>query len=378
MPGAVLYREGSRRAPDHRVGGGRRRRPGLAIRFAGIASREAADTLREAYLETAVRPEAGPGPRRGTTGTRSIGVTVRGLDGAELGDVQRHLPRRRERGVRRRWRRRTGRSTCPRSGRSSGSSPRAAARSSSTPKSLDLRPPRERRRTQIGRAPRDGRARKRKPAAADPAESPAPDPEVAATRRRAMTLEIDVLTLFPAMIDGPLALSIPGRIQEQGLADDPRPRPARLRPGPASLRGRRPIRRRRGHGDARRSRSSRRSNAVRRPESTVILLDPAARSSARRAPSTSPARASRPRLPALRGRRRAHPRVRRPRALDRRLRPLRRRAAGPRRHRRRHPAAAGRHRRRVDGRGVVQRRVAGVPAVHAPAVVPRHGRARRS
>ena len=33
-----------------------------------------------------------------------------------------------------------------------------------------------------------------------------------------MTLEIDVLTLFPAMIDGPLAESIPGRIQEQGLA----------------------------------------------------------------------------------------------------------------------------------------------------------------
>lgn len=33
-----------------------------------------------------------------------------------------------------------------------------------------------------------------------------------------MTLEIDVLTLFPAMIEGPLAQSIPGRIQEQGLA----------------------------------------------------------------------------------------------------------------------------------------------------------------
>src|SRR6478736_6332 len=33
-----------------------------------------------------------------------------------------------------------------------------------------------------------------------------------------MTLEIDVLTLFPAMITGPLAESIPGRIQEQGLA----------------------------------------------------------------------------------------------------------------------------------------------------------------
>jgi tRNA (guanine37-N1)-methyltransferase len=33
-----------------------------------------------------------------------------------------------------------------------------------------------------------------------------------------MTLEIDVLTLFPAMFGGPLAESIPGRIQEQGLA----------------------------------------------------------------------------------------------------------------------------------------------------------------
>jgi tRNA (guanine37-N1)-methyltransferase len=33
-----------------------------------------------------------------------------------------------------------------------------------------------------------------------------------------MTLEIDVLTLFPAMVTGPLAESIPGRIQGQGLA----------------------------------------------------------------------------------------------------------------------------------------------------------------
>jgi tRNA (guanine37-N1)-methyltransferase len=33
-----------------------------------------------------------------------------------------------------------------------------------------------------------------------------------------MTLEIDVLTLFPAMLDGPLAESIPARIQQQGLA----------------------------------------------------------------------------------------------------------------------------------------------------------------
>ena len=33
-----------------------------------------------------------------------------------------------------------------------------------------------------------------------------------------MPLEIDVLTLFPAMVEAPLAASIPGRIQERGLA----------------------------------------------------------------------------------------------------------------------------------------------------------------
>jgi tRNA (guanine37-N1)-methyltransferase len=33
-----------------------------------------------------------------------------------------------------------------------------------------------------------------------------------------MTLEVDVLTLFPAMLESPLAASIPGRIQERGLA----------------------------------------------------------------------------------------------------------------------------------------------------------------
>ena len=33
-----------------------------------------------------------------------------------------------------------------------------------------------------------------------------------------MTLEIDILTIFPQMVEGPLSQSIPGRIQEQGLA----------------------------------------------------------------------------------------------------------------------------------------------------------------
>jgi tRNA (guanine37-N1)-methyltransferase len=34
-----------------------------------------------------------------------------------------------------------------------------------------------------------------------------------------MPLEVDVLTLFPAMLEGPLAASIPARIQERGLAE---------------------------------------------------------------------------------------------------------------------------------------------------------------
>jgi len=34
-----------------------------------------------------------------------------------------------------------------------------------------------------------------------------------------VTLEIDVLTLFPEMFEGPLGSSIPARIRERGLAD---------------------------------------------------------------------------------------------------------------------------------------------------------------
>lgn len=88
-----------------------------------------------------------------------------------------------------------------------------------------------------------------------------------------MTLEIDVVTLFPAMIEAPLAQSIPGRIQDQGLAtirvhdlrdwglgrhrsvdDAPYGGGAGmiLRPEPVAAA----------------------IDALRRPDSTVILLDP--------------------------------------------------------------------------------------------------------
>jgi len=88
-----------------------------------------------------------------------------------------------------------------------------------------------------------------------------------------MTLEIEVVTLFPAMVEGPLSESIPGRIREQGLAtirvhdlrqwglgrhrsvdDTPYGGGAGmvLRPEPVAAA----------------------LGALRRPDSTVILLDP--------------------------------------------------------------------------------------------------------
>jgi tRNA (guanine37-N1)-methyltransferase len=89
-----------------------------------------------------------------------------------------------------------------------------------------------------------------------------------------VTLEIDVLTLFPAMVTEPLAASIPGRIQERGVAvirahdlrqwgigrhrsvDD-----APYGGGAGMVMRPEPI------ADA--------IDAVRRPDSLVILLDPA-------------------------------------------------------------------------------------------------------
>ena len=87
VPGAVLYREGSEEpltiASAEAVADG----PGWRIRFREIASREAADTLRAAYLETAVRPDAELA-RGEVYWHEVVGVPVRGEDGAELGTVQ--------------------------------------------------------------------------------------------------------------------------------------------------------------------------------------------------------------------------------------------------------------------------------------------------
>jgi tRNA (guanine37-N1)-methyltransferase len=89
-----------------------------------------------------------------------------------------------------------------------------------------------------------------------------------------VTLEIDVLTLFPAMVAGPLAESIPGRIQEGGLAT--------IRVHDLRTWG---IGRHRSVDDApygggagmvmRVEPVVAAIEAVRRPTSTVVLLDPA-------------------------------------------------------------------------------------------------------
>ena len=96
----------------------------------------------------------------------------------------------------------------------------------------------------------------------------AADPVPATRRNRRapdVPLEIDVLTLFPAMVEAPLAASIPGRIQERGLATIRRPRPPRVGHRSASERRRRAVRRRSGDGHAPGAgrRSARRPSAAR-------------------------------------------------------------------------------------------------------------------
>jgi ribosomal 30S subunit maturation factor RimM len=83
----VLHREGSDDpltiASAEAVADG----PGWRIRFREIPSREAADTLRGAYLEAPIRPDADLA-RGEVYWHEVVGVPVRGVDGMELGVVQ--------------------------------------------------------------------------------------------------------------------------------------------------------------------------------------------------------------------------------------------------------------------------------------------------
>jgi len=86
-PGVVLHREGSEApltiASAEPVADG----PGWRIRFREIATRDMADTLRGAYLETVVHP-VGELTRGEVYWHEVVGAAVRGLDGTELGTVQ--------------------------------------------------------------------------------------------------------------------------------------------------------------------------------------------------------------------------------------------------------------------------------------------------
>jgi 16S rRNA processing protein RimM len=85
--GVVLHREGSDEpltiASAEPVADG----PGWRVRFAEVVSRDAADALRGAYLETIVHP-LGELTRGEVYWHEVVGVTVRDLEGRDLGVVQ--------------------------------------------------------------------------------------------------------------------------------------------------------------------------------------------------------------------------------------------------------------------------------------------------
>jgi 16S rRNA processing protein RimM len=87
VPGATLHREASEEpltiATAEAIADG----PGWRIRFRELTTREAADTLRDTYLEAVVRPEEDLA-RGSYYWHEVIGTAVRGVDGAELGTVQ--------------------------------------------------------------------------------------------------------------------------------------------------------------------------------------------------------------------------------------------------------------------------------------------------
>ena len=85
--GAVLYREGDNRALTIASAEAVADGPGWRFRFHEIASRDAADTLRGAYLETIVSAEEDLA-RGAYYWHEVIGTLVRGVDGTELGTVR--------------------------------------------------------------------------------------------------------------------------------------------------------------------------------------------------------------------------------------------------------------------------------------------------
>ena len=86
-PGVVLHREGADAPLTIATAEAVQDGPGWRLRFDEVTTRDAADTLRGVYLETVVHPVADLA--RGEVYWHEVlGVTVRGLDGSDLGTVR--------------------------------------------------------------------------------------------------------------------------------------------------------------------------------------------------------------------------------------------------------------------------------------------------
>lgn len=85
--GAVLFREGDDRPLTISAAEAVADGPGWRLRFREVASRDVADALRGAYLESVVRPDEDLA-RGAYYWHEVIGCAVRGVDGTELGTVK--------------------------------------------------------------------------------------------------------------------------------------------------------------------------------------------------------------------------------------------------------------------------------------------------
>ena len=94
-------------------------------------------------------------------------------------------------------------------------------------------------------------------------------------------MKFDIVTIFPAMFEAPLAEGVVARGVAAGLRGPEGPRPARLHDGSAPRRGRRAVRRRPGHGaeaGAARSRAVEHDRAPRADgPAAVVLMSPQGR-----------------------------------------------------------------------------------------------------
>jgi 16S rRNA processing protein RimM len=85
--GRVLHREGDDRALTIAAAEAIADGPGWRLRFREVTTRDSADTLRNLYLETVVRPDEELG-RGEYYWHEVVGAAVRGVDGTELGTVR--------------------------------------------------------------------------------------------------------------------------------------------------------------------------------------------------------------------------------------------------------------------------------------------------